>query len=135
MRILIRYGLTTRKFMVLETSDRDGSLSLTMRREGVSTLRTSWSTRSGEQEPKTTAFNQPGPKNKRITIHQSGRVNYHENGNYIFIAPLTQTTKPFPIYGYRVPALDKLDVHDKTSLTKTLYSIYPLYLRGQFPSP
>lgn len=113
MRILIRYGSNILKFMVLKTSDRDGSLSLTIRREGVSTSRTSWSTKSGEQEPKTTAFNQSRPKNKRITIHQSGRVNYHENGNYIFIAPLTQTTQPFPIYGYRVPALDKLDVHDE----------------------
>lgn len=98
--------------MVLETSDRDGSLNLTIRREGVSTSRTTWSTRPGEEDPKTTGFHTPRPKSKRITIHQSGRVNYHENGNTIFVAPLTQTTQPFPIYGYRVPALDKLDVHE-----------------------
>lgn len=113
MRILIRYGSTIRKFMVFESSDRDGSLSLTIRREGLSTSRTSWSPRPGQQEPKKTEFAPPRPKNNRITIHQSGRVNYHENGNSIFIAPLTQTTQPFPIYGYRVPALDKLDVHDE----------------------
>ncbi|MDA8446958.1 hypothetical protein [Paracidovorax valerianellae] len=111
MRILIRYGSITRKFMVLETSDRDGSLSLTIRREGVSTSRTAWSTRPGEQETKTIAFDPPRPKNKRITIHQSGRVNYHENGCAIFVAPLTQTTQPCAIYGYRVPALDRLDIH------------------------
>jgi hypothetical protein len=99
--------------MVLETSDRDGSLSLTIRREGISSSRTTWSTRPGEQEPKTTEFDAPSPKNKRITIHQSGRVNYHENNSSIFIAPLTQTTQPFSIYLYRVPALDKLDVHDE----------------------
>jgi len=98
--------------MVLETSDRDGSLSLTIRRGGVSTSGTAWSTGRGEQEPKTTEFDPPRPKNKRITIHQTGRVNYHENGNTIFIAPLTQTTQPFPIYGYRVPALCRLDIHD-----------------------
>lgn len=113
MRILIRYGSITRKFMGLETSDRDGSLTLTIRREGVSTSRTTWSTRPGEQESTTTEFDPPRPKNKRITIHQSGRVNYHENGNTIFVAPLTQTTQPFPIYGYRVPALDRLDIHDE----------------------
>jgi hypothetical protein len=113
MRILIRHRSSTLKFMVLETSDRDGSLSLTIRREGVSTSRTSWSTRPEEQEPKITELDKLSPKNKRITIHQSGRVNYHQNGNSIFIAPLTQTTQPFPIYGYRVPALDKLDVHDE----------------------
>ncbi len=98
--------------MVLETSDRDGSVSLTIRREGFSTSKTVWSTKSGEQERKTTEFQSARSKNKRITIHQSGRVNYHENGNTIFLAPLTQTTQPFPIYGYRVPALDRLDVHD-----------------------
>lgn len=100
--------------MVFETSDRDGSLSLTIRRDGLSTSRISWSTRpGGEQGPKKTEFDTPRRKNKRITIHQSGRVNYHENGSSIFIAPLTQTTQPFPIYRYRVPALDKLDVHDE----------------------
>lgn len=99
--------------MVLETSDRDGSLSLTIRREGISTSRTSWSTRPDQQEPKTTESDKPCSKNKRITIHQSGRVNYHQNGNSIFIAPLTKTTQIFPIYGYRVPALDKLDVHNE----------------------
>lgn len=113
MRILIRYGSIIRKFIVLETSDRDGSLSLIVRRDGVSTSRTTWSTRPGEQETKTTEFDQPRPKNKRITIHQSGRVNYHENGHTVFVAPLTQTTQPFTLYGYRVPALDRLDVHDE----------------------
>lgn len=113
MRILIRHGSITRKFMVLETSDRDGSLSLAIRREGLSTSRTAWSTKPGEQETKTTWFDPPRPKNKRITIHQSGRVNYHENGNTIFVAPLTQTSQAFPIYGYRVPALDRLDIHDE----------------------
>lgn len=112
MRILIRYRSTIRKFMVLKTSDRDGSLSLTIRREGVCTSRTSWSTRPEEQEPKTTEFDKPCHKNKRITIHQSGRVNYHENGSSIFIAPLTQTTQTFRIYCYRIPSLDKLDMHD-----------------------
>ena len=98
--------------MVLETSNRDGSLSLTIRREGVSKSRTTWSTTTGEQEPKTTEFDPLRPKNKRITIHQSGRVNYHENGSTIFVAPLTQTRQPFPVYAYRVPALDRLDIHD-----------------------
>lgn len=113
MRILIRYGSTIRKFMVLETSDRDGSLNLTVRRKGVSRSQATWSNKPGEQDPRTTEFERPRPNNKRVTIHQSGRVNYHGHGSTIFIAPLTRTTQPFPIYRYRVPALDKLDVHDK----------------------
>ncbi|AVQ08863.1 TPA: hypothetical protein HH295_18855 [Xanthomonas vasicola pv. zeae] len=112
MRILIQHRSIIRKFIVLETSDRDGSLSLIIRRNGVSTSLTSWSNKVREQEPKITEFDQPRPKNKRITIHQSGRVNFHQNGSFIFVAPLTQTKQPFPIYGYRVPSLDRLDVHD-----------------------
>jgi len=112
MHILIQHGFTVRKFMVLETSDRDGSLSLIIRREGVSTSRISWSTRVGEQGLRTTELLPPRPKNKRVTIHQSGRVNYHDNGTSIFIAPLTRTTQIFPIYRYRIPALDNLDVHN-----------------------
>ncbi|WP_216208881.1 hypothetical protein [Polynucleobacter sp. Latsch14-2] len=98
--------------MVLETSDRDGSLSLIIRREGVSASPISWSAGARDQGLRATESASPRPKNKRVTIHQSGRVNYHENGASIFIAPLTRTTQLFPIYGYRVPALDKLDVHN-----------------------
>jgi hypothetical protein len=99
--------------MLLNTSDRDGSLSLTIRKEGIGTLRIAWSTEPGELESKTIEFNPPNPKKKRITIHQSGRVNYHENGNTIFVSPLTQTKQPFPIYQYRIPGLDKLDAHEE----------------------
>ena len=111
MRILIRNKGDLRKFVVLKSSDRDGSLTLVIRREGASTSRTSWSTRPGEQEPTKLAFENPCPKSKWITIHQSGRVNYHENRRTIFIEPLTRTTRVFCIYGYRVPALEKLDLH------------------------
>lgn len=111
MRILIRYGAVIRKFMVLDVGSRDGSLSLTIRRSGVSTSRTTWHGGLEEQELQVTEFDKPRPKNKRITIHQSGRVNYHEHGTSIFLAPLTQTTQPFVIYRYRIPRLDQLDLH------------------------
>jgi hypothetical protein len=111
MRILIRHKSTVRKFIVLESSDRDGSLALIMRREGVSTYRTSWTTRPDESEPRRTDFQEARSKSKRVTIHQSGRMNYHENGRTIFIEPLTRTTQVVPVYGYRVPSLEKLDLH------------------------
>lgn len=115
MRILVRYNGSLRKFMVVESSDRDGSLKLVMRREGTSTSRTAWSTRPGEHEPKQVDFEKPRPKSKRITIHQSGRVNYHENGSSIFIEPLTRTSRTTCVYGYRIPALEKLDLHPDMS--------------------
>lgn len=111
MRVLIRDKGGLRRFVVLESSDRDGSLTLVMRREGASTSRTSWSTKPGEQEPHHTNFEEPRSKSKRITIHQSGRVNYHENGRTIFIDPLTRLTRVVCVYGYRIPALHKLDLY------------------------
>jgi len=111
MRVLIKHKGSFRKFVVVESSDRDGSLTLVMRREGVSTSRVYWSTKPGEQEPNEIGFEEPRAKSKRITVHQSGRVNYHENGRTIFIEPLTRTSRATCVYGYRVPALDKLDLH------------------------
>jgi hypothetical protein len=113
MRILIRYQSTIRKFVVLNTSDRDGSLVLTIRRSGFSTSETSWRSSPEDQGPKTTEFDKPRRKDQKITIHQSGRVNYHDSSTTIYIAPLTQTKQPFAIFGYRVPALAELDVHDE----------------------
>lgn len=114
MRILVRHGSTIRKLMTFETTDRDGSLIMTIRRDGHSSSRTSWSTATNGTAPVTSEFDTPKPKNKKITIHQSGRVNYHQNGRSIYIAPLTKTEQPFQIYGYRVPALDKLDECEST---------------------
>lgn len=111
MRILIRRKAIVRKFMVLESSDRDGSVTLVVRREGSNTSATSWSTRSAGSIPTERSFQKPIPKSKRVTIHQSGCVNYHENGRKIFIGPLTRITALVPIYGYRVPCLDRLDLH------------------------
>ena len=54
-------------------------------------------------------YEKPRCKNKRITVHQSGRVNFHENGRSIFLEPLTDTTITTCIYGYRIPAINKLD--------------------------
>ncbi|WP_440269249.1 hypothetical protein [Dyella sp.] len=111
MRILVRHKGFLRKFVVVESSDRDGSLTLVMRREGIGASRTTWSTKPGEHDLKQVDFGEPRQKSKRITIHQSGRVNYHENGNSIFIEPLTRTSQATCVYAYRVPALEKLNLH------------------------
>ncbi len=117
MRILIKRGLVVRKFMTLETTDRDGSLIITIRRDGQSNSRTSSVTGTKDAAAKTSECDAPKSKNKKITIHQSGRVNYHQNGSSIYIAPLTKTETPFQIYGYRVPAIERLD-EQKTSATE-----------------
>ena len=111
MRVLVQKSESLRKFITIESSDRDGSLNLIVRREGVSNTGASWSTRPGGHDPEQIYFEEPRSKNKRVTIHQSGRVNHHENGHTIFIEPLSRTTAVFRIYRYRVPALLKLDLH------------------------
>ncbi|MVV49022.1 hypothetical protein EJA72_12320 [Pseudomonas sp. PB120] len=109
MRIFIKHRDSLRKFLVLESVDRDGSLILVLRRDGDTTSCNSWSTDPKRQEPQLIHFEKPRPKNKKITIHQSGRVNYHDTGKKIFIEPLTQTTQDFCICRYRAPALSRLD--------------------------
>lgn len=110
MRVLILHGGRLLRFLTVESSDRDGSLILIARREGRSASCVSWSSRPGEQQPHRTELDKPRLKSKRVTVHQSGRVNYHENGRSIFIEPLTMTTRTNCIYAYRVPAMQKLDV-------------------------
>ncbi len=110
MRVLILHGGRLHRFVVVQSSDRDGSLSLIVRRDGYSASRVSWSSKPGEQQPQCREFEKPVPKDKRVTVHQSGRVNYHENGRSIFIEPLTLTTLTTCIYAYRVPAIQKFDL-------------------------
>ena len=110
MRILLQHGGRLLRFLVVESSDRDGSLSVIVRREGADTCRISWTSKPGEQQPTRIEFEKATPKNKRMTVHQSGRVNFHENGRSIFVEPLTLTTQTTCVYRYRVPGIQKLDV-------------------------
>lgn len=111
MRIIIRHTGCLRKFVIVESSDRDGSLTFVLRREGTSSSNATWSTHPDRQEPSRLNFDKPRPKSKRVTIHQSGRVNYHGNNRSIFIEPLTLTSRTTWLYGYRVPSLEMLDQH------------------------
>jgi len=111
MRILLKNHLALFKFMRLESVDRDGSLILVVRRDGTDVSSASWSTKPGEQNPIERVFEKSRDRNKRITIHQSGCVNYHENERKIFIEPLTRVTQAICIYHYYIPAIEKLDFY------------------------
>ena len=127
MRVLIRHKGSLRKFVVIQSGDRDGSLTLVMRREGASTSYASWSTSPEEQEPRQVTLEEPRPKSKRITIHQSGRVNYHENSGSIFIEPLTRISRITCVYGYRIPSIEKLDPHpDKSGAEDAVFDLSDL---------
>ena len=110
MRVLIRYQDQLRKFAVIDVSPRDGSVILVLRREGASAHRARWTI---GREPSVVEVRptEGDSKSKRVTIHQSGRVNFHWGRPPIFIEPLFKTTKTSSVCAYRVPDLGKLDAH------------------------
>lgn len=116
MRFLIQHGGVLRQFAAIESSGRDGSLTLVMQRNGETHSQGVWTSRPAEQSIQKVKFQGSRPESKRISIHQSGRINYHENGRIIFAEPLTRVTRIFPVYGYLVPNLSKLDLHTKLLL-------------------
>ena len=112
MRLLIAHGGRRYRFLNIESSTRDGSLSITIRRDGKSRTTYRWGTRSGEETPVERQYSPERPKNKKITIHQSGRINFHEIGRSIYVEPLTSTTKTAWIYCYRIPKISRLTSFD-----------------------
>ena len=112
MRLLIAHGGQRYRFLNIESSTRDGSLSITIRRDGKSRTTYQWGTRPGEEIPVELQFSPERAKNKEITIHQSGRINFHEIGRSIYVEPLTSTTKTTWIYRYRVPNISRLTSFD-----------------------
>jgi len=108
MRLLVAHGGQRYRFLNIESSTRDGSLSITIRRDGKSRTTYQWGTRPGEETPVELEFSPERAKNKEITIHQSGRINFHEIGRSVYIEPLMKTTKTAWIYRYRVPKISRL---------------------------
>jgi len=51
-------------------------------------------------------------KDKEITIHQSGRINFHEIGRSIYVEPLAEILKTTAIYRYRIPKISWLTTFD-----------------------
>lgn len=81
---------------------------ITIRREGESHTTYQWGTRPEAQTPVQAKLPLGRPKNKKITIHQSGRINFHELKRSIYIEPLTAITKTACIYRYRIPKISRL---------------------------
>jgi hypothetical protein len=84
----------------------DGSLRLSLVREGSSDR--GWLFRSGG--PGLEEVERTARKTKEISIHTTGRVNYHfDQDAPRFIPPLMDLVEPVSVVGYRVPAFDLLD--------------------------
>lgn len=109
MRILVQHGDKLYRFVNIDVVNRDGSLIVTVRREGTNTFGFKW-TSQDDGPPVREDFPVPCKKDKRITIHTSGRINFRENpgSQPIFIEPLNSISVPFVFYGYRIPKISAL---------------------------
>lgn len=88
----------------------DGSIRLDLVRDGVSESGLRWRIDpAGASLP--VAHDRSEKKTKSITIHTSGRVNYHfESTPTRFLPCLMDLEGPLSIVTYSVPSLDRLDV-------------------------
>lgn len=84
----------------------DGSLRLSLVRDGTSSK--GWTFRS--QNPVPEEVERTVRKTKEISIHASGRINYHfDNTPPRFVPALMDLEEPVMVVGYRVPSFDLLD--------------------------
>ena len=108
MRLLVVHAGQRYRFLNIDSSTRDGSLVITVRREGESRITYQWGTRPELQPPVQAELPPDRLKNKKITIHQSGRINFHDIKRSIYIEPLTAITNTTCIYRYRIPKISRL---------------------------
>lgn len=107
-RILIRQNDVVRRFASVKVT-HDGSIKLNLVRSGQSTETMNWHT---GHEGATAIESQvrTEDRTKTITIHTSGRINYHYgNASPIFVPCLMDLTDPVSVIGYSIPAIDSLD--------------------------
>jgi hypothetical protein len=104
-RIILRLKGTLRQLASINVT-HDGSLRLSLVRDGTSNKGwTFQSNNSASEEVERTVR-----KTKEISIHTSGRINYHfDNAVPRFIPALMDVVEPFMVVGYRVPSFDFLN--------------------------
>lgn len=84
----------------------DGSLRLSLVRDGMSDK--GWTFQSDNPAP--VELERSARKTKEISIHTSGRINYHfDDAAPRFIPALMDLEEPVAIVAYRVPSFDLLD--------------------------
>ena len=107
-RLLLRQDGVLRRLASLSVT-QDGSIQLNLVRAGISESGWNWSTEPKEgSNAEKRAFAEP--RTKSITIHPSGRVNYHfDEGHTVFIPCLLDLEEPVPIVTYVIPDVSALD--------------------------
>lgn len=115
MRLLLKKAENIYRLATIESCERDGSIIVAIPRAGTSDHQISWSGETPSIAPVLVKFDQPQVRKSRITIHQSGTVNFHAYGRRtIHIEPLCKTTKITCIYTYIIPDIQRLDLFKET---------------------
>jgi hypothetical protein len=109
-RLIVNCGGLLRRVANIDIANRDGSITLALVRSGFNVSGWQWDSRRAEFD--IIAYVEPMPKTKRITIHTSGRVNFHGSPNpgVNFIPCLLDLTGAVPIVAYVIPAAAALDL-------------------------
>lgn len=111
-RLLVKFNCFVRRVANLEIAQHDGSINLSLVRSGTSQF--GWSGGSMRAGFEIVHYAEPKPKTKRITIHASGRVNYHVEANpgVNFMPCLLDLTDAVPVVAYVIPEIVALDLVD-----------------------
>lgn len=109
-RLFTKQEQTIRRVSSVEISKHDGSLILSLVRAGSNSFGWAWNSERSDFD--LVEYAEPRPKTKRITIHTSGRVNYHDvpNPGVNFIPCLLDLAEAVPIAGYVIPSVEALDI-------------------------
>lgn len=114
-RLLVKHRGVLRRVASVDIAKHDGSINLALVRSGSNTSGWHWdSTGSGHT---TVEYSEPKPKTKRVTVHTSGRVNFHctPNPGIIFIPCLLDLTEAVALCAYIVPHVERLDSIEASS--------------------
>ena len=108
-RLLVKFRGGTRRVATVDIAAHDGSINLSLPRSGVSEFGWTWDSSGGQF--KTIEYDKPQPKTDRITIHASGRVNYHTtlNPGSNYIPCLLDLQDRVSVAAYVVPSVVSLD--------------------------
>ncbi len=107
-RLLLRSNGVLRHLASVNVT-HDGSIKLNLVRDGTSDSGWQWSCEKDSVSP-VLERESAVPKTKSITIHTSGRINYHFGGGHIRYVPcLLDLDVPTPIIGYSIPSAQLLD--------------------------
>lgn len=109
-RLVVKHGGILRLLADIKVSTHDGSIILSLIRSGTNT--SGWMWDSTRTDFDTVQYPQGRRKTKKITIHASGRVNYHGllNPGVNFIPCLLDLTEAMLIVLYVVPVFAALDL-------------------------